>query len=169
LALGAPAPQLLKDASLAAQLQTTDHGLLTILRNYNRRIRRHALLFNLFSRRIKLDAHIDSTTLAEAKMAFGLGVRIVAVGALAVQNHDLLIPEQLLGMARFGQSDFGSGCATVPTRTDRSDMNSVLRRQIVAIHFHLPVRVQLPGVADDIQVAVSIDVAEAKTVIDRCC
>src|SRR5262245_2885816 len=91
--------------------------------------------------------------------------RVVTVCALAVENRHLLEPEELAWIAGLSEADLRAGCATISSRAHQTNANPVLRQQIVAINFHQSARVERTAVADDVQVAIAIDVAEAKAVV----
>src|SRR5439155_1183694 len=93
--------------------------------------------------------------------------RVITVGALAVQDGHLFKPQELVRLVMLREPNLRSRRAPVPGRADQTNANPVLRWQIVAINLDEPVRIERPGVSDDVEVAVAVDVTETQAVIYR--
>src|SRR5262249_35915711 len=85
----------------------------TRLRNLHGPVGRHVLAFDAPAGRIKLHAHIDGQTLAQAEVALGLPGRIVTVKTLPAPDGHLLVSQQPPRLARFVQANLGPGGAGV--------------------------------------------------------
>jgi len=103
--------------------------------------------------------------LPSPKWRFGLVVTVVTGGHLEVVLGHLFEPEQLVG-AGGENADLGAGSTLVAGQAIEADIEIILRRQIVVIDEE---RARGEGlvVANDVQLAVAVDVAEAQPVVDR--
>src|SRR4051794_39558699 len=91
--------------------------------------------------------------------------RVIAVRTLSAGDDDLLKPEQLAGPG-LQHADLRAGGAAVPWRTDYPHVEPMLRRQVVAINRD-GLAALLAFAADDVEIAVAIDIAKAEPLIDR--
>src|SRR6266516_605552 len=88
------------------------------------------------SGRIKLHPHTHFAASAQTKVAFGRRKRVIAVGALAVEDSHLLKPQEFFGLAALGDANLRVGRAAVSGRAGKPNAQPVLRRQIIAINFN---------------------------------
>src|SRR4051812_49104999 len=93
------------------------------------------------------------------------GVTVVTGGSLTVMDGHLLVPQQRAGPGR-GQADLGAGSPPVARAADRPHLEPMPPGQVVAVDGD-----EAPGadrrVADDVEGAVAVEVAEAQAVVHR--
>src|SRR5947209_9956760 len=100
-------------------------------------------------------------------MTFRLRVGVIAVRTLAIEDHYLFVPKQMIWVASFRQADFCSGRAAISRGAHRTNPNPVLRGQLVAIDLHLAVGINASCISNNVQAAVAINVPKAEAVINR--
>src|SRR5262249_30043255 len=106
----------------------------------------------------ELDHDVDRRPRSQAIVAFGLRGAVGTGGDLEIVLAHLFEPEQLIGAGR-EDADLCAGGANVAVEADRANVQPVLCRQVVAIDVQRAIGERLV-VADDVDVAVAIDVAE---------
>src|SRR5258705_7713764 len=98
-------------------------------------------------------------------MPLGRHGRIVAVRALPIQNHDLLKPEKLFGVHWVADSDLCAGGSAVSCSTLQVESHPASGGDVVSINLHLAMPVEAASVADDVEIAIAIDVTKTKPII----
>src|SRR5262245_41694827 len=98
-------------------------------------------------------------------MSFRLAIGVVALGNLAVVVLHGLVPAELL-RARSEDANLRPAGANVARQTDWTDVDPVLRLEIVAIDFESSIRERV-AVANQVEIAILVDVAEGVAIIDR--
>ena len=148
---------------MAQQITRADYAYLVSGSTISTVVSAHTLLLHALAGGIEFDAYIHVSPLPQAEMSLGIGVAVIAGGGLAVVNAYLLVPEKFAGLGH-SQANLGPRGPAVARPPDGPHLQPLLFGLIVAIHSDAS-PVVYGRVTDDVQIAISVDVAKAQAVI----